>query len=289
MTARHRGSRVLATCALAQLACVVIAAPAHAADRTQSCRGFITQPGTTLDAPGTWCLGQDLDVSGRSSDLIVIAADDVTLDCNGFRLDGMATGTTPSGRAIHALNRQRATVRNCRITGFTHGIHLNISIGRAGGHRILDNDLADIRDIGILATGDGTVVQRNRITRVGVAPGATGISTRYNVDVVDNTITGVDATYNQARGILTDANQGGSIRGNRVRGVRADADGAFAIRNLDSTRLVVRDNVLVGDLAVGSTDVQCPGLTDRVRDNVIKGFDLSVAGCSDDGNLAKQF
>lgn len=277
---------------LAMLALAIAPSGVAAADKTANCRGFISIPGEVLDAPGTWCLQQDLVVNGRGTDVIRVTANDVTIDCNGLRIEGAAQGAT-STRAIFGQASVRTTIRRCDIRGFATAIRLNTTV-RDNPHRVENNNVHGAQ-LGIHVAGDGAVVQGNRITATATSNSLVpiAISTQFNVDVLDNLISGVQthpASAANAVGIETLGNQGGSIRGNRVLGVSSPGTGeAIAIRNTTSSRVIVRGNTLVNDWTPETIAVQCAGPTDRVKGNTIKGFDVTVVGCSDDGNLVKQF
>ena len=70
---------------------------AQAAESYDSCKGFITSLPVSISTPGTWCLKQDLATSLASGNAVTILANDVTLDCNGFKIDGTAAGAAIAG------------------------------------------------------------------------------------------------------------------------------------------------------------------------------------------------
>jgi cysteine-rich repeat protein/parallel beta-helix repeat protein len=86
-----------------------------------------------------YILSQDLTCSG--DDGITIAADDLTLDCNGFNING-----TGVGAGISISNRENIVIRNCNITNFYYGIKsLNSrEIQIIETNRIEDNDFYGI-------------------------------------------------------------------------------------------------------------------------------------------------
>ena len=53
---------------------------------------------------------------------LIIGADNITLDCAGFSVDGTGLGIS---NGIALSGRQGVTVKNCQVTGFIHGFFLN--------------------------------------------------------------------------------------------------------------------------------------------------------------------
>jgi len=87
----------------------------------------------TISVPGSYVLTSNLTVP-RGLDGIVIAADDVLLDLNGFTIQGGALSFLDSGKGIHAPisggEYKRLAIRNGTITGFSDGIYLFASLSR---------------------------------------------------------------------------------------------------------------------------------------------------------------
>jgi parallel beta-helix repeat protein len=111
----------------------------HTGLETLSCQSITT---TTILTGNVPCL---------SGDAITIAADDVTLDCNGFALIGGGTGA-----GISVDGKQNIVIKNCNITNFYYGIKLlntkNVQIGE-------DNDieLNDFYGIYLYQANDTTI------------------------------------------------------------------------------------------------------------------------------------
>src|SRR5690606_27324125 len=98
---------------------------------------------------------------------ITIDANNVTIDCNSFKIGGLAAGNGSKANGIYTGDRQNATVRNCNIRGFYHGIDL-----RGAGHLVEDNRLDNNLSTGIFTDGDNNAVIRNRVYDTGGAIGA---------------------------------------------------------------------------------------------------------------------
>jgi hypothetical protein len=267
------------------------ARPAHAAESYDNCTGFIITLPAIISTQGTWCLKQDLTTAIASGDAITISTNNVTIDCNNFKLGGLPAGTGTSAIGIYSLNRQNASVRHCNIRGFYRGIFFNSSGGGGGGNVIEDNRFDGNTFVGIDSQGDGSVIRRNHVFDTGgstVSPNAVYALLAYgSVDVLDNTISGaaVGAGSNgSVYGIYTSGNSNGSVRGNRVRGLVKSGTGAeFAIYNFASDRIALHDNDLAGDATAGGIGLICSSTNARARDNTINGFATAINGCGDAG------
>jgi hypothetical protein len=91
-----------------------------------------------------------------------------------------------------------------------------------------------------------------------------------------------DAT---AYGIYTATNGDGSVAGNRVRGLVASGTGlTYGIYNVDSGRMITRDNDVQGSGVAGSIGVRCTNNRATARDNVIAGFTTGILNCLSDGD-----
>jgi hypothetical protein len=260
----------------------------RAAESYDNCTGYITSVPAAINSQGTWCLKQDLTTSISSGTAIKINADNVTLDCNDFKLDGLAAGAATHAYGINASGRLNTTVRNCNIRGFFYGALLTGS-----GHAAEDNRFEGNTYIGLDIQGDGSVARSNRVFDTGGSTqvaSAYGIAVNDSVDVLDNTVTNVFARSGgngNAYAIFTSGNASASINGNRVRGEHGDGTGiAYGIYNSLSDRITLRNNDVVGDGSSGSVGLRCANAHGRARENVINGFFTGVSICSNDaGNV----
>jgi hypothetical protein len=272
---------------LSVLALLACSKPADAAQSYDNCTGFITSLPAVISTQGTWCLKQDLSTAITSGQAITIANNNVTLDCNDFKLGGLAAGLATATSGIISVNRLNSTVRHCNIRGFAYGIFFSGASG--GGHVVEDNRFDGNTITGVQVDGDGSVVRRNRVFDTGASTFynvATGIGTTYSVDVLDNTVSGVSTSGSggYTAGIYTNANSGGRVSGNGVRGLLKDAASfTTGIYNFSSADMILRDNDVVGDSSISSLGIHCSGATDSIRDNVIKQFQGAIETCSDAG------
>jgi parallel beta-helix repeat protein len=136
---------------------------------------------------------------------IVIAADDVTLDCANHIVTGSG-----SGIGIHAAGRRGVTITRCVVSGFAEGIALedtsestlsenaateNVSVGirltGADGNRVSGNHVADTRGPSqqanglVLASSSGNQVEWNTVEHSDLAGILVGDDSQSN-DFVAN-------------------------------------------------------------------------------------------------------
>jgi len=245
-------------CALGALALIASLPPqARAAESYANCTGFIDAVPAVITTQGVWCLRADLSTAINEGSAVIVEANNVTIDCNDFKLGGLAAGPASNAYGISASGRRNTTVRNCAIRGFNRGISLT-GLG-AGGTVVEDNRLDGNLWYGILVSGDGTnMVRRNRVYQTGGHPGAFSVAGMQVMGhVLDNTVDGVFSISNNAdvRGILL-PNFGAGIvaSGNRVRSLSAHGDGAAIGIQASSPGTHVINNHVVA-IAKGPDDV----------------------------------
>ena len=283
-------SRYASLCAaiLSLLAlCLAAPRPAQAAQSYDNCTGFITSLPASISTQGTWCLKQDLATAITSGNAITVSTNNVTLDCNDFKLGGLAAGPGTTTVGIFAYGRTNVTVRRCNIRGFYNGVALS---GAGNSYIVEDNRFDNNTYASIDVEGDDSLVRRNLVFDTGqttTSNYAYGMYTDGAVDVLDNTIANVVAKSGGgglAYGMYLANNAGGTISGNRIRGLVPDGAGsAKGIWSPTSTRISIDNNRLVGPGGVGSAGVTCNNTLDRVKDNVINGFVTAMTTCGDAG------
>src|SRR5688572_6542302 len=101
------------------LATLALVAPAHA--ETVNCIPINSLP-ATLTTQGVYCLKQDLSTPIATGNAITVAVNNVTLDCNGYKLGGLAAGSATRTNGVFAQDRLNVVVRNCNIRGFYAGV-----------------------------------------------------------------------------------------------------------------------------------------------------------------------
>lgn len=259
--------------------------PARAAESYDSCTGFIDSLPATISGQGVWCLRKDLSTSITSGYAITIANNNVTIDCNDFKLGGLGAGDSSLVYGIYANDRLNATVRQCNIRGFYTGMLL---VG--GGHLIENNRVEQSLYIGINVYGDNNVVRRNRVYDTGGSyDTAYGISA--SADVIDNIVDGVfglsTPAYPSTYPYGIAASSGGQdVRGNRVRGLAVAGSGtAYGIYVLgvagtvDGNRVSATAVTPGTGIVAGSAGIFC-------RNNTVARFNVAMSGCQDAGGNA---
>src|SRR5690606_23489827 len=140
------------------------------------------------------CLDKNLSTSISSGMAITIASNNVTIDCNDFKIGGLGGGASSNAFGIFAGGKQNVTVRHCNVRGFMSGI----TLASGAGHLVEDNRFDNNLKYGIYMLGaDNSLVQRNRVYDTGGHPSTTDTVAIYvDADVIDNTVAGVYATAN---------------------------------------------------------------------------------------------
>lgn len=273
-----RWSRILPAGLLAWTC--VAAMPVHAEETFETCTAFIDSVPVTITTQGTWCLRRDLATAITSGNAITIATNNVTVDCNGFKIGGLAAGSASRANGIYASERQNATVRHCGIRGFHTGIYITRGAGHLVEHNRLDGNLA----IGIHQPFTlNSVIRDNRVLDTGGATtntnGATAILAEAHI--LDNIVSGVFATGPDvyASGILGYGN-GNQISGNHVSDLLARGRGeAVGIRSYNSFGVMVDNRII----ASGVADLPGYGLIGArafCGGNTIVGFATALGGCA---------
>ena len=281
-------------CALALAACAFALAPqAQAARAYDSCTGFIDALPAVITTQGTWCLRKDLATSLSSGFAITINTNNVTIDCNDFKIGGLAAGVSTEARGIVAQERQNITVRNCNVRGFHTGIYLQG--GNGGGHLVERNRLSGNTTNGIFVEGDGSTIDHNFVLDTGGAyPGhgdaIVGIVALGSVDITDNLVSGAASaagTNQWAGGILLNnaAGVGASVRGNRIRGLFPDGSGLATGIFAGDGFTVIADNQVEGRGMPFDTAIVCNAENTSVyRGNAVSRFGFPPQRCVDGGD-----
>jgi hypothetical protein len=234
--------RLVSLAALAGLASTLAAAAPQAIATCQM-----------INQPGSYVVDKNLTAAG---DCIVIAADFVTLDLDGF----VITGNGKSGAGVSELRGQPfrgITVRNGTITGFAQAILLTKSTGATverihatanADHAISLGDMATVRSSVAIANGHD-----------GIRVGQRGL------------VTGSNSEENGGAGIRVD--MGGNVIGNTVG--RNKISGISTVEGASVINNVSRNNSSYGIF------MDCPGLAmGNATSNNLAGnfFDVS-GGC----------
>ena len=291
--------------ALVLIACGLFASSgAQAAESYDNCTNFVESVPATITTQGVWCLHKDLATSIVSGAAITIANHNVTLDCNDFKLGGLAAGDESQAYGIYAVGRLNATVRNCNVRGFYYGIYLYEGTGHLLEDNRLDNNL-----VTALATlyASNSIIRNNRVYDTGGYPDNNPRFGIYAyggdaVEITDNTVAGVIGTagyYNDVTGIQRGNYIAGSgsnfasahITGNRVSGLMPTGAGKVAsglksanYGNTSAMVLIAGNHLVMTVPVAGSTGINCLYTGASMRDNNVRGFPTAFGGsCMNDG------
>jgi len=285
-------TRILACLAILASANLLHPAPALAAQSYDNCTGFITSLPATITTPGYWCLDRDLTTAIASGNAITVSANNVTIDCNYFRIGGLQAGTGTSTHGISAVSRVNTTVRNCNLRGFYRGIYFLFG----DGHLVEGNRFDGNTRSAMYVRVNGATVRNNIIVDTGGSTYQTefaaAISVESGTSVMDNTIRNVWSvgTNANAYGIYTFANTGGNVIGNRVGGLQSTGTGIASGIYISGSGSVVRDNTLIREnistspVSAGSVGIFCTSHRVTARDNVLLGFETAIQSCHSASN-----
>jgi hypothetical protein len=257
---------------------------AFAAEAFDNCTGFVDTLPATISTQGTWCLRKDLSTAMTSGNAIAINTTNVTIDCNGYKVGGLAAGDGTQTVGINVLDKANAVIRNCNVRGFYVGARAG-----EGAPLVEDNRFEGNTHIGIDVSGAGGVVRRNLVVSTGGSTHTAnvyGIRTTLDTDVLDNTIDTVlpaAGSNGNGYGLYIDNSTGASITDNRLRNVFGDGTGeAFGIFGQATSRVTIADNQVIGAAGTG-TAISCSDAVSTAKDNTIAGFASGLSGCDDDG------
>lgn len=171
---------------------------------------------------------------------IILAADDITLDCAGYGVSG--TGSV----GVYVDGHDGTTVENCTVTGFTAGIQVFGS-----SNTLRASTVSGAVGSGVFVAGDGNLIAANRSTGNGDSGFRLGWSSSGNTFLENrataNTGTGFVMDHSpdtRVVGNLARGNQngfvwmhtaGGFMRGNVARG---NTDQGFTIQRVRALRAV---------------------------------------------------
>jgi parallel beta-helix repeat protein len=280
------------TRSLLLLALCALAGAAHA--ETVNCTPITSLP-VTLSTQGVYCLKQDLSTPITSGNAITVSVNNVTIDCNGYKLGGLAAGDATRANGIHAADRNNTVVRNCNVRGFYAGIWFQGGAGHiAEGNRLENNTYVGIGVFG----SDGDLVRDNFIVDTGgnLPTGTFPFGAAFGIGgqnatglmLVGNTILDTHATTASARpaygiGLFDSV---GMVEGNRISQVMADgAASSYGVMLTNATtRMVVRGNSAINATSTPGWAVTVTGGAGAVlQDNLGKNFDDGIVGGSNAG------
>lgn len=254
------------------------AAPAHAAQSFDACTGTITTLPATLNSGGRYCLVADLATAVTSGTAIDVNANNVTVDCNGFKIGNLAGGAGSNATGI-LTDRLNTQVTGCHLRGFKAPF-MGVD---AHGAQVTGNLFEGGLFYGLYLSGDATLIRDNRFVDIGGATGGEAIRVDGRGEIRGNTIDGVTTGLGAAKGITG----GGDfmVVDNTVRGLSgANVGDVYGIYFFGATHQVIERNRLQAPDDEGS-GIVCSGNA-IVRDNSVIGYEHPLNNCVDDsGNV----
>jgi len=277
---------------LFMLALLTTLAPdfAQAAESYDNCAGMISSLPAVISTQGTWCLTSDLTTAITSGSAITVNTNNVTIDCNNFKLGGLTAGVGTTASGLSATNRINVTVRHCNVRGFLRGLYFT---GSGGGHTVENNNFDGNTQVGIHVEGDASIVRNNRVSDTGgstVYSQVRGIEVLNSIDVINNMVSGATArsgSNGNVYGIYAYADSA-RINGNEVTGLVKDGTGAvYGIYAEYNEHTIIRNNDLIGDGYPTSVGIYCTYGSAVALDNVLFAFATNISSCYDAGNVAR--
>lgn len=260
-------------------------APVQAAESYDNCTGVITSLPATLSTQGTWCLQGNLATGISAGAAITVTTNNVTIDCNDFKVGGLAAGAATNAIGISGNNVLNLTVRRCGIRGFMDGIRLS---GTASGALIEHNRLDMNTSSGINLAGSNHQVLFNRIIDTGGRPESVAsngiLSAASESQITDNSIVGMTAT--DINGHVTGITSTGSaseVARNYVAGlVRPSLGGATGIETGAAINSSIHRNQLLNGAERAGTAINSSA-ANQCGNNNHSNWDSGVVGCQDAG------
>ena len=245
----------------------------------------------TISTQGIYCLKGNLATNMTAVSAIEIAANNVVIDLNGFKLGGLAAGPGTSSTGISALQRTNITIRNGTVRGFARGIWLvdDLPYTTSQGH-LIENVRADMNtSVGIWVMGQGNMVRNNQVvdtggSTVGFVTGGTGILVYGPGNkIISNDV--YETKYLSAEygnGIAIDSGHSSVIENNRI--------GNMAVNPIHpgaGIYVIDSQNVLVSNNRITTTDWGIwivAGSSAKYRDTLTSNVTTPYSGGTDAGN-----
>ena len=235
---------------------------------------------TSIKTPGIYCLKSNLETNITFGGAITVAADNVTIDLNGWSINGSQAGVGTRAKGIVIREQRNTTIRNGTISGFFNAVEVVGLTTTSSDHLIEKIHARNNRAQGISVSGRDIMVRDNRISNTGpggFSASAVGIFASGNaISILGNTISDVEET-GQISGISLTNVVGGEISDNRIYNL-GSSNNTSGITFSGANRLAIRDNTVNtnngGIIGIGSSSasryVACVG-------NVVNGFALNIS------------
>jgi hypothetical protein len=246
-----------------------------------------------ISSEGVYCFTGNLSTDMTSGYAIEIQADNVVVDFNGWKLDGLSGGTSTRARGIHGVYLKNITIRNGTIQGFEYAIAIygNYPLTISSGHLVEDIRVDQATYVGLSVAGHGSIVRRNQIIDTGTGPvgGAYGITMHGNgVRALDNDIINTQGTSEITTVALSISESSGAVvERNRIDGARNSntlrAFGIWLGSNADDA-LVVANRITDADVGIEYNHSASGKYRDNLTFNVTTPYGLGGYGTDAGGN-----
>jgi hypothetical protein len=260
---------------------------AYAAQSFDNCTGVISSLPATISTQGTWCLKSNLITGIAQGNAITITANNVTIDCNDYKVGGLPAGDATNANGIFANGRLNTTVRNCGIRGFQYAIHL---AGPTTSGTLIENNRLDNNTYrAIEIEGGGHVIRGNRIVDTGGRPNSTSTVGIYvngsESQISENLISGLTVS-NTGGLVMGIAAMGGTseISRNMVSGLVPNQGINRAVTVGSSRASAVRGNTILSNPSISGSAITA-NAANLCSDNKVIGYSYTfVGGCTNGGN-----
>ncbi len=208
----------------------------------------ITYVPYVISVEGVYCFTGHLETSMTSGTAITINADNVTINMNGWKLDGLGAGDGTQTFGIYAYLRKNITIRNGTIRGFEYGIVLNDSwpYTTSQGHLIEDIRADMNTKTGFLIRGSGNTVRHNQIIATG---GSTVDTYVYGIllggpggRVLNNDISTATSGSGYVYGLYLSYAHGAVVEGNRIDEVSSGTGNTYGMLFQNSADILAVGN-----------------------------------------------
>ena len=260
---------------------------ASAAESYDNCTGVITTLPATISTQGTWCLKANLSTGITTGNAITIATNNVTIDCNDYKLGGLPAGDATNAVGIYSSEKLNTTVRRCGIRGFMAGIQL--AGGNTSGTLIEDNRFDQNTYRAIEIEGGGHVIRKNRIVDTGGRPGSNstvGIQVTGSESLVtENVISGLTVTNTGGVVIGINATGGTSdVSHNMITGLVSNQGPIRGITVGSSRASSIRANTVLSSVTLMGNGVSASSANVCSENKIVGYYWAFSGGCSNGGN-----
>jgi hypothetical protein len=226
--------------------------PPRSHAETLNCTPLTSLP-TTINTQGIFCLTGNLATNIAAGSAIIITANNVTLDLNGWKLGGQAAGTEAVGIYSTAAN---VTIKNGIVRGFSFGTYLT---GR--GAVVRDMLIDQNTNAAIYVDGPGALVEHNQVVDTGGSTAGTvenvfGIwadSSSAGTTLSNNTVSGLTGTGSGSEYGIIAGGPNSTVRNNVVSDTAKPTGGGTSVGIGQSDSIVLNNTVSNFDTGISNS------------------------------------